>query len=241
MKNHFRLIRNIILLTTLTIIISCKKDDIDRQGQSTAKFNTSLTYGNVKDVDGNVYKTIIIGNQTWMAENLRVRHYNNGDIIAHNLIKTDFNPANQEGAFGSYNETKDKDSIATFGLLYNWYAISDSRGLAPNGWHIPSKNEWENLLSGLGSGIEAELKLVESGSTHWYYMNLGTNMSGFTALPSGQFNFGEFYGIGYWTAWWTSTVIDEQTAFGKEFSSNYPAQISPFTKNMGLSIRCVKD
>jgi len=72
-------------------------------------------------------------------------------------------------------------------------------------------------------------------------MNLGNNRSGFTALPAGQYNTGEFYGIGYWTAWWTTTEIDEQTAYGKEFSSNYPAQISTFPKDMGLSIRCIKD
>ncbi len=241
MKNQTKIIGTIFALSLFFLFTSCEKDELDTQGKSTAIFNESLTYGTVKDVEGNSYKTIKIGNQTWMAENLRVTHYNNGDLITHGLIRMDLYSLIEEGAYGSYNGTNDKDSIATFGLLYNWAAISDSRGIAPEGWHIPSKDEWETLLSSLGGGIDAELKLIESGSLHWYYMNLGNNSSGFTALPAGQYNTGEFYGIGYWTAWWTATEIDEQTAYGKEFSSNYPAKISTFTKDMGLSIRCIKD
>lgn len=243
MNNQTKIIGSIFAFSLFFIFISCEKDDLDTQGKSTAIFNESLTYGTVKDVDGNIYKTIEIGNQVWMAENLRVTHFNNGELINRGLIKMDSYPstAGNEPEYGSYNGTNDKDSIATFGLLYNWTAISDSRGIAPKGWHIPSKQEWESLLSSLGGDIDAELKLIESGSTHWYYMNLGNNSSGFTALPAGQYNAGGFYGIGYWTAWWTATEIDEQTAYGKEFSSNYPAQISIFPKHMGLSIRCIKD
>ncbi len=241
MKNQIIFIGSTFILMVLLLCANCKKEKIDGPGRSTAEFNKSLSYGIVKDVDGNVYKTITIGDKTWMAENLRVKHYNNSDLMSQGLVKTNSYLLIEEGSYGTYNDTNDKDSIATFGLLYNWYAISDSRGVAPKGWHIPSQDEWDSLLSALGSGIEAELKLVESGSTHWYYMNLGNNNSGFTALPSGQFNTGNFFGIGYWTAWWTSSDRDEQVAFGKEFSSNYPARISPFTKDMGLSVRCIKD
>ncbi|UBM61382.1 fibrobacter succinogenes major paralogous domain-containing protein [Candidatus Sulfidibacterium hydrothermale] len=156
---------------------------INTRGKSTAIFNESLTYGTVKDIDGNIYKTIKIGNQIWMAENLRVTHYNNGDLLTRGLIRMNPTSLIDEGAYGSYNDTNDKDSIATFGLLYNWAAISDSRGIAPKGWHIPSQDEWKTLLSTLGGGINAELKLIESGSTHWYYLNLGNNSSGLLHYP----------------------------------------------------------
>jgi uncharacterized protein (TIGR02145 family) len=241
MKNQITLIGGIFILATLFLITSCGKDKLSVKGQSKAKFNESLTYGTVKDIDGNIYKTIKIGNQIWMAENLRATHYNNGDLLPQRLIKTNLYSGIEEGAYGSYNDTNDKDSIATFGLLYNWYAISDGRGLAPKGWHIPSREEWETLLTNLGSGTEAELKLLESGSTHWYYLNLGNNESGFTALPAGQFNTGGFFGIGYWTAWWTISEKDKQSAFAKEYSTNYPAKISAFPKSMGLSVRCIKN
>ncbi len=242
MKNKTKFIKSILALAFLLFFISCEKDEIDNQGKSTANFNETLTYGTVKDVDGNIYKTIKIGNQIWMAENLRVSHFNNGDKIDKILVNGEWS-TNMEfmAGYGSYEDTNDKDSLVTFGFLYTWYVVNDSRGICPDGWHIPTQLEWETLLDTLGGGIDAELKLVESGGEHWYYLNLGTNSSGFTALPAGQYNTGGFYGIGYWTAWWTATEIDEQTAFGKEFSSNYPAQIKTFPKHMGLSIRCIKD
>ncbi len=241
MKSYFKFIGSIFTLTILLLSIGCKKDKPEIQGQSTAIFNMLLSYGTINDIDGNVYKTIIIGSQTWMAENLSVKHYNNGDIITQGLVITDSYSAIREGAYGSYNDTNDKDTIATFGLLYNWDAISDNRCICPEGWHIPSQNEWEVIFSTLGSGKEAELKLIESGSTHWYFGNLGNNSSGFTALPSGEFMRGNFYGIGYWTGWWTSTEIDEIFVLGQEFSANLPAQISSFPKNLGFSVRCIKD
>ncbi|WP_185968896.1 fibrobacter succinogenes major paralogous domain-containing protein [Carboxylicivirga sp. M1479] len=241
MNNQIKFILSI--LTLFILFISCEKDEVQPQGKTNAIFNESLTYGTVIDIDGNVYRTIEIGNQVWMAENLRVTHFNNGELISRGLIKMHGYPstAGNEPEYGSYNETNDKDSIATFGLLYNWASVSDSRGIAPKGWHIPSKEEWELLISTLGGGTEAELKLREVGKTHWYYLNLGDNTSGFTALPSGQYNTGNFYGIGDWTAWWTSTGMDDLSAFAKQSSTLYPGEIRSTPLHMGLSIRCVKD
>jgi uncharacterized protein (TIGR02145 family) len=146
----------------------------------------------VTDYDGNTYKTITIGSQVWMAENLKVTHYRNGDPI----------PA--------FSEVYDPDlghlgasALATYGRFYNWYAVADHRKLAPDGWHIPSKQEWQILKNYLGTNSGGTIK--EAGTAHWTGPNEGaTNESGFTALPGGMYHSGESFLLGIFAYFWTS-------------------------------------
>jgi uncharacterized protein (TIGR02145 family) len=101
----------------------------------------------VTDIDGNVYQTVTIGAQVWMAENLKVTHYRNGDPIP-NVTDTAAWEGLSTGAYCEYDN--DINNVATYGRLYNWYAVDDSRGLAPEGWHVPSDDEWKQLEMYLG-------------------------------------------------------------------------------------------
>jgi len=187
---------NLTLIPLLSVfLICCCKDPVDQKaGKSTAVFNTSKTYGTLVDIDGNIYKTITIGNQTWMAENLRTTHYQNGDPIPN--VK---NPSGwgslTTGAYCTYNNTTNPDCIATFGFLYNGFAVVDNRNIAPKGWHVPTDEDWDKLQTFVAEG-EAETtstgngvaggRLKEAGDLHWGYANHADNKSGFTAVPGGQ-------------------------------------------------------
>ncbi len=168
---------------------ACKKKplkpDNPLNGRTTAVFNPNKTYGTVTDIDGNVYKTIIIGNQTWMAEDLRTMHYRNGDAIP-NVTEDSIWGGLEAGAYCNYNNTEDLDTIATYGRLYNWYAVNDTRGLAPKGWHVPDINDWLILIDYLGGDTIASKHLKEADDLHWVRYNEADNSSGFTALPAGS-------------------------------------------------------
>jgi uncharacterized protein (TIGR02145 family) len=162
MKNRIRIYPLIIITTLLILNSSCKKDD--NIGKTTAIFNPDLTYGTISDQDGNIYKTIKIGTLTWMAENLRVTTYNDGTPIAE-IIENDKWNSSTTGAYCNYNNTNNLSTIATYGHLYNWYAVNTGK-LAPQGWHVPTQGEWaylENYLAGLDS------KIRETGTTHWEF------------------------------------------------------------------------
>lgn len=137
----------------------------------------------VTDYDGNVYQTVLIGDQCWMMENLKVTHYRNGDPIPHVTDGVTWGNLTS-GAYCNYNN--DEGNVATYGRLYNWYAVDDSRNIAPAGWHVPSDAEWQTLVDYLGGDAVAGGKMKEAGTTHWASPNTGaTNESGFTALPGG--------------------------------------------------------
>jgi uncharacterized protein (TIGR02145 family) len=135
-----------------------------------------------KDVDGNVYNTVTIGAQVWMAENLRTTKYNDGTSIPLVTDSTKWSDLSTP-AHCWYNN--DKASYkATYGALYNWYTVATDN-LCPTGWHVPTTAEWQILKDYLGSSVDGG-KLKESGTTHWKSPNKGaTNESGFTALPGG--------------------------------------------------------
>ena len=154
---------NPILIPVLFVILTCCcKDPVDQEtGKSTAVFNPLKTYGTLVDIDGNIYKTITIGEQTWMAENLRTTHYQNGDPIPN--VK---NPSSwgslATGAYCTYNNTTNPDSIETFGFLYNGFTIVDTRNIAPKGWHVPTDEDWDKLQTFVAEG-EAETTSTGNG------------------------------------------------------------------------------
>lgn len=220
---------------------SCKKDDDNNptNGRTTALFNTGVTYGTMTDQDGNVYKTVTIGTQTWMAENLRTTKYNDGTAIPLLTDNTALSSLSS-GAYCNYNNTNNTDTIATFGRLYNWYTVNTGK-LAPIGWHVPTNAEWTTLTDYLGGTGVAGGKMKETGTTHWSSPNTGaTNETGFTALPGGHGR--TFDGIGYGGYWWSATDGGAELACYC-FMHYYYSNVSRLYnyKEVGLSVRCVRD
>jgi uncharacterized protein (TIGR02145 family) len=188
------------------IVVSCKKKDALIISPIT--FNPSITYGSMTDQDGNTYKTVRIGTQTWMAENLKTTIYRNGDPIPKVTNNNEWISLTT-GAYCFYNN--DIPNQVVYGILYNWFTVKDNRNLAPLGWHIPDQVEWNALITYLGGGQAACITLRENGTTHWLDYKLdNANQSGFTGLPAGYRDYmkGIFYGINYY-GWWWSTDIDE--------------------------------
>jgi uncharacterized protein (TIGR02145 family) len=182
-----------------------------------------------------------IGSQTWMSKNLDVDHYRNGDSIPQ---VTDSNQwANLTTGAWCYYENQTDNGI-TYGKLYNWFAINDSRGLAPTGWHIPSEGEGVTLINYLGGPNFAGGKLKEAGTSHWATPNKSaTNESGFTALPGGFRDItGNFSNIGNFVDFWFST--EDNVTFAKCFgltSESGDIILHKRDKASGCAVRCVKD
>jgi uncharacterized protein (TIGR02145 family) len=196
----------------------------------------------VTDFDGNVYHTVTIGTQVWMVENLKTTKYRNGDLI-HNIIIAPEWDNMTSGACCDYANTPENSK--KYGKLYNWYAVNDSRNIAPTGWHVPSAAEWNTLITYLGGESVAGGKLKETGINHWESPNTGaTNESGFTALPGGSRYFsGQFLQIGIIGFWWSSTK--SSTGYAYSLNLSYDGSGLGYYNflliNGGLSVRCVKD
>ncbi|MDX9858604.1 MAG: FISUMP domain-containing protein [candidate division Zixibacteria bacterium] len=210
--------------------------------------------GTVTDIDGNVYQTIRIGDQWWMAENLKVTHYRNGDPIEH-VSEASAWRVLSTGAYCEWINPIVPDYVETYGIVYNAYAVHDSRNLAPEGWHVPSDAEWKQLEMYLGmSQSDADStgwrgtgeggKLKEAGLAHWHKPNAGGhNGSGFTALAGGFRNRrGIFENFGADAIYWTSTRhVGDTTWF--HGLSNFRSSIRrlAYDPRYGYSMRCVRD
>ena len=200
----------------------------------------AVATGTVQDVDGNIYNTVEIGGLTWMMENLKTSRYRNGDKIIY------FSTHIEQSVFpGYYYYDNNQENNETYGKLYNWFAVSDPRNIAPEGWHVATDAEWTKLTDFIGGPSQIK-KLVETGNSHWLrYLN-ATNETGFTALPGGGLILGDFYNIGYTARWWTST---EETpgysgyAMHRSMTPDVVEKIYriPYEKTSGMSVRCVKD
>ena len=201
---------------------------------------TTTTTGSVTDIDGNVYNTVTIGTQVWMKENLKVTKYRNGDAIGTTTsdISSETSPKYQ----WAYNG--DEGNVATYGRLYTWYAATDSRGLCPTGWHLPTDTEWTTLTDYLGGGSVAGGKMKEAGTTHWSSPNTSAdNSSGFTALPGGyRYYFGPFGNIGSYGYWWSATEYNTTSAWYRGlYYGTSDAHRDYYYKDNGFSVRCVRD
>ena len=197
--------------------------------------------GQITDIDGNSYITVVIGKQEWMAENLNVSKYRNGDPIPEVKDLKEWNKL-RTGAWCYYNNDPEKGEI--YDKLYNWYAVNDPRGLAPEGWHIPSVEEWSELLCFLGGKSVAGDKLKEAGNTHWLNnTKTATNKSGFTALPGGiRFPDGRFWGGRTHGHWWSSTESESDGARASYMiDGTIDVNFGNYYKAEGYSIRCVRD
>jgi len=202
-------------------------------------FNQDITYGSVVDIEGNTYRTVVIGTMEWMAENLRTTKLNDGTPISFVPDASGWNSSTfTYPGYCWYNN----DSVS-YGALYNWYSVNTGK-LCPAGWHVPSDDEWSATTDFLGGKDVAGGKLKEKGLSHWFSPNAGaTNESGFTALPGGyRYPIGSFNGIGRFGYWWTSTSFSEGEAYYRSMSNSYPnIDRSSSSKKSGMSVRCVKD
>jgi len=186
-------------------------------------------------------QSIKIGTQQWMSKNLEVYFYRNGDTIPMVTDGTAW-AALTTGAWCYYNNNA-FEGIIKYGILYNWYAINDPRGLAPQGWHIPTDAEWTTLETTLGGSRVAGGKMKEA-ELYWHSPNTGaTNNSGFTGLPGGhRSSDGAFYGVGNYGSWWSATESNTSTAWNRTlFYSDSLFYRNPNNKRFGFSVRCLRD
>ena len=209
---------------------SCEYNDLcDECGGD----NTSCEI--ISDIDGNSYGTVDIGSQTWTRQNLKVTHYNNGDLIGEN---------NDIDGYWYYDDNSDIDDV--YGVLYNWYAVDDDRGVCPENYHVPSDDEFTELTDYLGGESIAGGKMKEAGHEHWnIYSDTisaeATNESGFTGLPAGYRDpTGIFIAFQSNTGYWSSVSAGSNNAWYRalhEHQSN-AWRHSP-DKHYGFSVRCI--
>lgn len=199
----------------------------------------TVSYGNVTDIDGNNYRTVVIGTKEWMADNLKVAHYNDGTTIS--SATQDIFKTTGSGAHIAYGA--DAGNVATFGFLYNGYAVSTGK-VCMTGWHVPSPTEWNQLATNLG-GLETAGGRMKAVSSEWTSPNVAAdNESGFSGLPGGSYcrvcssNSGIFADLGTDGYWWSSSA---GTFF--YLTNDLASMRAKGTANIndGLSVRCVKN
>lgn len=212
----------------------------------------TLPYGQVTDFDGNEYPTVKIGNQEWMAENLKTTHYANGTsipVVTNNNNWQDL--SNTDKACCYYNNNSNND----YGMLYNWSAASDNnssganpsgvQGVCPNGWHLPSSAEWSELKTFVADfGYEMKEALPLKSKSGWNNDGNGTDYFGFTALPAGYRDktFGTFYDLSEAAHFWTASSYDYNSNYEISFNDNIDNITTIYSStNNGYSVRCVKD
>lgn len=193
------------------------------------------------DVDGNVYHTVVIGYKVWTIENLKVSRYRNGDSIPCVSDSANWYKLNG-GAFCYYGNDRNNKSV--YGLLYNSHAARDSRGLAPQGWHVATDQDWQELADEYKGFSKAGGKLKEQGTAHWKSPNTGAgNESGFTALPGGcRMATGNFKDIGL-SGYWTSIDLIGYASYAKQLDyDKSELHLTSFSGvGDGYSVRCVRD
>jgi uncharacterized protein (TIGR02145 family) len=198
----------------------------------------------LKDFDGNIYKTARLGIQIWAASNLNVSHFRNGDPITEAKTPEEWANAGKNGTPAWCYYENDPINGEKYGKLYNAYAINDPRGLAPEGWHIPANTEWSTLVKGL-QGIDVAGTKLKSASD--WKRRKGTDKIGFAAIPGGcRESNGKFRDLGMTGSWWSNSVPIDIKPSDKIVSfvvSDNTAQVKYLRseKGTGLSVRCKKD
>lgn len=206
--------------------------------QTSAEKTTTTVTDNFGNVNG--YPTVKIGTQIWMTKNLNTSTFRNGELIPQAKTNEEWRKAgeNQQPAWCYYDN--DPANGAMYGKLYNWYAVADSRGLCPTGWHVPTDAEWTELTDFLGGNSGGKMKTTSG----WSESNISSdNSSGFSGLPGGiHLNNGSFRFVGSYGYWWSSTEKDTLEAWNRSLSYNLEKSDWFFNdKSDGLSIRCLND
>ena len=233
-------------LCTLTRTVGTPDPLASHTCGSTLVHNVSKTYGTLTDQEGNNYRTIQIGTQEWMAENLKTSKYRNGDPISEVQDRLTWFESTT-GAYCYYNNDQSKN--CPYGKLYNWYSVNDNRNICPIGWHVPTASEWQTLEDNFGGFSQAGNKIRSAGIQYWLFFNEGaTNETGFSALPGGYRAAApqlDFYNLGYNGIWWSSTI--QGTDFAKYRGTGNTGGFNNWLfsgdapHNRGYSVRCIKD
>ena len=228
------------ILFVVVLVLSVLYAGCDRCGLGSIE-------GTVTDIEGNVYKTITIGNQEWMAENLKTTTYRDGTDIDFPDTDDIAWENNTDGAYSWHsNDIANKD---TYGALYNWYAATSSSGLCPEDWHVPSDEEGQTLVDYLGGDDIAggSLKATQTDPEphpRWNAPNNGaTDCSGFSAFPGGlRRSNGTFREIGLYGAWWSTTDDVEEDAWHRSiYHLETRVYHFGYGEGSGMSVRCVRD
>jgi len=222
----------------ILIFSGCKKDDDD--------LNT------VKDADGNVYKTVTIGNQEWFAENLRTTKYRNGDAIPTGHNKAAW-AGLTTGAYTVYPHSEidglnsGTEVLGVYGALYNYYAVKTGK-LCPAGWRIPTDGDWTILIdnaggSGIAGGKLKSTRTAPVAHPRWESPNLNaTDEYGFSAIPAGLMSHeGDFLFNGYGSYWWSSTEEQIGSWYRAMIWENAEVVRPVVDKRFGYSVRCIKE
>jgi uncharacterized protein (TIGR02145 family) len=218
----------------------------DEVSFSTYTSNGFSSCGGVTDVDGNSYQTVQIGTQCWMQSNLKVSKYRNGDSIPTGLSNSSWQNTTTV-AFAIYNNDPVNDGL--YGKLYNHYAVMDTRGLCPTGWHVPTDGEWTTLetLLGVGgsnlAGGALKSTAIQPTPGGWNSPNGGaTNSSGFTAGPGGlRVNLGDFFNLGNFGYWWSSSLSGTD-AWNRRLNLSFGnVDRIKYSRTYGFSVRCLRD
>ena len=240
------------------VIESCNEGFADYNGEALDGCESeevpSWSCGEDLVFEGHTYATVQINGQCWFAENLRSTSYANGDAIAGNLNDAAWSTTSSggratfgEGASVCYGPAPSGDacneafSLTSYGRLYNWHAVNDTRGLCPSGWHVPSDGEWTTLTDGIGGALNAG-NTLKAGSG-WFNNGNGASPNGFDVFPGGQrMNAGNFQGAGTDAFFWTSTALSSVQVWFRSMGWNLPEVVrNPAEKNVGMSVRCLKD
>ena len=246
----------VVFFTCLLSLISASCDKIETNPDALKSSSVKSTKPKVKqdivDVDGNIYNTVKIGKQIWMTENLRVTKYNDGTDIPLVTGNPEWMALNSSGYCWFNNDYNTYGS--TYGALYNWWVVGTGK-LCPTGWHVPTDTEWSQLILYLDPAASqpnsydplswiAGGSLKESGTTHWLAPNEGaTDAVGFMGLPaSARLGDGRFLDLGYDGHWWTSSEVNNYSAW-LYYVSNGNAAVwrIPPAKYIAVSVRCLKD
>jgi uncharacterized protein (TIGR02145 family) len=225
---------------------------VNTKGESLGEQLDFTTPAQIRDFDNNLYKTVKIVNQTWLAENLKTTRYRNGDLIGTTALPAT-NISGENAPKYQWAYEGDESNMTAYGLLYTWYAATDSRGLCPTGWHLPTDAEWHTLALSLDAeaqiidgmeSITAGGKLREAGTSHWTSPNTGANnISLFSALPGGyRYYDGKYNDIKNSAIFCSSTENNSDDIWNRYlFFSAANLNRAPDYKNNGYSVRCIKD
>lgn len=230
-KNKKRLTSLIVIGLGLILATGCTKNEVKKDGK--------ISYGSIADCEGNLYKTVTIGTQTWMGENLKVTKYNDGTTIP-NIADSARWSNESNGALCDYDTISSNSDI--YGKLYNWYAVHTGK-LCPTDWHVPNNDEWTILYNYLGGEYSAGGK-IKATDTIWHLPNIcASNETGFNAFPSGHRDEnGVFNGIGYASDWWSDNESDYNKAWFQYVNSiSSVLGRNDINKKAGFSVRCIKD
>jgi uncharacterized protein (TIGR02145 family) len=223
-------------LITLMALQSCEKNN-----NPPTDINDLVNNENniIKDIEGNVYDVVVIGNQTWMKQNLKTKYYNDSTPIATGLTGIEYVEA-EKGVYSVYDDDLNNENV--YGLLYNWYAIADPKKICPQGWHVPTDEEWKELTdyltdtSGKAGGKLKSLSL-------WEMPNIeANNSSGFSALPGGLRIDAGYSNINKQANFWTSTPNTSASSWFRflRYDSDVVTR-APTISYYGASVRCIKD